>query len=137
MILMVDEEKRRMSTFKDYLEDEGYIVVFINDIHEAYVYVEQNHSQIQALILDIMMPWGDLFTREETGSGVLTGIRFYKKVRAAWLPETPVIIYTAVNRSHLSKAMLDEENCSFIGKPDPPSKVVRRLKQFGVLPETE
>ena len=135
MILIIDEETKRMETFKQYLEKIGYSGKLIGDIDEAYKYIESNKFKIRAIILDIMMPWGNLFTKEETESGILTGYVFYKKIRNNLVPKIPVIIYTALNKADLFRELRREENCSIVHKPDPPSKIITELKKFNVYPK--
>ena len=98
MILMIDDERRRMSTIKDYMESKGYIVELIYKINDVTSFVKTNLHDIDAIILDIMMPWGDLFTSEDTEFGLISRFKLYEYLRGELHFTRPIIVYTALNR---------------------------------------
>ena len=53
MIVMIDEEFRRMANVKDYLYEFGFNVILIRDVNSALKYIEEHTQDIEAIILDI------------------------------------------------------------------------------------
>ena len=66
-----------MSTIEDYMVSKGYIVELIYQIDDVTSFVKTNLHDIDAIILDIMMPWGDLFTSEDSEFGLISGFKLY------------------------------------------------------------
>ena len=135
MILMIDEEKRRMSTLQESLEELGYKVTFIDNVDTAYEFVASHQNSISAIILDIMMPWGESFSSEETKNGLLTGYMLLKKFRENISNIIPIIVYTAVNDPLLFKSINKEPNCTVFHKPESLSKIVTELQRLKIYPE--
>lgn len=136
MILMIDEERRRMVNIKNYLEETGYHVNLIDNVDDASKFIEMRLKDIDAIILDMMMPWGNLFSSESTELGVLTGFRLYEKIRIQYGYKIPIIIYTALHRPELFNALKKQRNCSIIPKPGPPSKIITELEKYNIYPLT-
>lgn len=134
MILMIDEETRRMSIVKEYLEEAGFQVSLIDNVDEACKFIQERFSDLKAIILDIMMPWGTLFTAEDTEVGIITGYKLYKKIRKNHGYKIPVIVYTALQKPDLLYKLRKEENCSVISKDDFASKITIELEKYGIRP---
>lgn len=135
MILMIDEEQRRMRATVDYLKELGYEVKILDDIDVAAQFVQVHRNEIQAIILDIMMPWGNVLTSEQTEVGIITGYVFYEKLRNEYNYSGPVIIYTALNRPSLLNGLKKHSNCAVVYKKGPSiRKIVNSLSKFGILP---
>jgi CheY-like chemotaxis protein len=134
MILIIDEEVRRISIIKDYLEEFKYSSLLIGDIDKADRFISEKYQEIDAIILDVMMPWGNVFSKDQTENGILTGYEFYKKIRKDHGYETPIIIYTALNRDDLLNRLKKQKNCAVIHKTDPVSKILEKLRKFKVFP---
>ena len=60
MILMVDNDGSRMEPLKEYLMLYGYDVELKMDVDGAMNFILENIGQIELIILDIMMPNGEL-----------------------------------------------------------------------------
>lgn len=134
MLLMVDEEYRRMSTVQEYLEKYGYTVNLIDNVDDAMDFIKSKYNLIDAIILDLMMPWGKLFSKEESEYGLLTGYLLFKKIRKEYGHSKPIIIYTAVNRAELINTIKKQENCYYIPKDKPAFKIITKLEELGVHP---
>jgi CheY-like chemotaxis protein len=132
MIIIVDEEKRRLSSIVLYLEECGYQAVIIDGVDEARDYVKQNFASIDAIILDLMMPWGAKYNVDNSCSGIITGYLFYNELRDELDYTGPVIIYTAAHRPDLFKKLRREVNCSILHKPDSVLRIIQELEKYGV-----
>ncbi|MDJ0657921.1 MAG: response regulator [Crocosphaera sp.] len=81
MILIVDDEPRRMEVYIEELKLSNYQVELAEDINEALDYFDKRQGEIELLILDIMMRSGKLSGEHGINGGLRTGIIFYKKIR--------------------------------------------------------
>jgi CheY-like chemotaxis protein len=135
MILLIDEEQRRMRATVDYLKELGYIVNILDNVDDADHFIEKHKNDIQAIILDIMMPWGNIFSSEQTEVGIITGAVFFERLRNKHHYNGPVIIYTALNKPALLNSLKQQANCVVVYKKGPSiSKIVAHLNTFGVQP---
>lgn len=134
MIIMVDDETNRMKTFREYLEEIGYEVVYLDKVLGACDFIQDNTARIEAIILDIMMPYGGFSSAEESDGGILTGVVFLKRLRQELLPNVPVIVLTAAKRHDKVRSLRHEPHCTLFLKPTPPSAVAEELKRLGVHP---
>jgi len=72
-LIWVDDEKRWVQPYVDYLKGVGYMVRLFPDIDTADQQYDQCVDAV-GIILDVMMPGGDLFTEEKTEEGHRTGL---------------------------------------------------------------
>ncbi len=97
MILFVDDEPRIMDSYKFHLEFNlqaiGKELHFFSKVDEAMGFYKNNFSELELIILDVMMPGGETFDFKETNGGIRTGFLFYKKIRED-LPKIPIFIFT-------------------------------------------
>lgn len=82
-VLVVDDESRMRKLVRDFLTQKGYSVLEAGDGEEALKVFEENQSQINLILLDVMMPKLD-------GWSVLRQIRQTSKL--------PIIMLTARRR---------------------------------------
>ncbi len=101
MILFVDDERRRMSSYVEAIELSNHQVIFESNVDDALGFFEKNCEQLKLLILDVMMPIGNSFDDERADNGLRTGICFYQKVRKL-NPSIPVIIFTNFRNNELT-----------------------------------
>lgn len=120
MILFVDEERRHMSGFVEELRLAGYEVEFqtgVDAASSAWMFLQSNAARVNLLILDIMMPPGEVFAKADTELGLRTGVRFFERVRQ-WLPDLPIIVLTNVSDVKVKERFEQEANCLFLRKED-------------------
>lgn len=117
MILFIDDEKREMESFVIELGFSGYEVEFKTNVDEAWDFLCANRSQIEVLILDIMMPTGNKFKDDDNHNGLRTGVRFYDDARAKF-PDISVIIFTNVADPKVAKKFEKEKKCRYFSKPN-------------------
>ena len=134
MILFVDDEARWVDSLVRELT-EKYEVSFYRDVDSAWQCFEEFPDDIELLILDIMMPPGNVFKEFDTDEGRRTGIFFYEKVRdrEPWLP---VIILTNVSDEEVIHRFRTEKNCWLFEKTDYlPYQIVQEVDQILTPPE--
>ena len=111
MILFIDDEKRYVRNYIEELE-ENFVVKYFNNVGDALEFIVSEESkEIEALVLDIMMPSNGFFVDDE----VEIGIQFYFKFRENF-PETKVFILTNVSRGDVRDLFEKEKNCFFYRK---------------------
>jgi CheY-like chemotaxis protein len=121
LILFIDDERRVMKSYKEYLElklsPEGYDVVFLEKIDAALDILENRAVEIDLIILDVMMPTGTKLDRKQTSDGLMTGVVFYDLIRNK-LPTLPVLVFTNYSDEDLEKRLKHDPNCRFLQKTD-------------------
>lgn len=132
MILFIDDDKRRMKSYVDELEYSEYVVEFKSDVDSAIEFFKHNQKQVELVILDIMMPAGNIFNNTQTENGLRTGICLYQEIRKQ--KETiPIIIFTNTSISG-DKSLNDIENNEmtlFCAKDSfVPKELVKQIKSL-------
>ena len=79
-ILFVDDDMRRMSSFVDMLEWEGYTVLGADTVDKARKLFRNLGKEIDLVILDLMMPPGEGDALEAVDYGRSTGLIFLREV---------------------------------------------------------
>jgi CheY-like chemotaxis protein len=104
MIIFIDDEKRRMSSYAEELEFSlDREVHFETDVDAALDFLNtQDPRAIELVILDVMMSPGKYFQNENTESGLKTGLLLYKKIRSQ-NKKVPIVIFTNASDAALTK----------------------------------
>ena len=130
MILMLDDERRIMSSYVEDLKLSGLDVEFSDDPEAALELLEGDATKVDLLILDLMMPPGERFEKVDTERGLRTGVRVYEAVRAM-APHLPVVILTNVSDPKIERRFRAEKNCSFFRKEQVlPFEFTKQVTEF-------
>ena len=103
MILFVDDEKQYVENVISEMESLGLRVRFCPTVDEALQALEAP-TDIEAIILDVMMPHGQSFTASETDDNMITGLRFLARIRQEGFG-VPVVLLTNLE---FGRAPVDE-----------------------------
>ena len=95
LVLLVDDDKLPMQFYVKALEEKGFKVRHCLEPGSALEFVGEKGSQIDAIILDIMMPPGDRYEHEHTNEGLRTGVFLLPDLRK-YCPNIPVVVLTNV-----------------------------------------
>lgn len=121
MILFVDDEPRIMDSYRLFLEDKlkeiGKELNFFSNVDETVAFFKANLSEIELVILDVMMPGGKAFSFNQSNGGLTTGFLLYQKIRKD-LPDIPVFIFTNSIDEDIENAVKKDENAKFLRKTD-------------------
>jgi CheY-like chemotaxis protein len=129
MILIVDDEARYIDIFAEELKLSGYEVSTQSDVDEALLFFEQNLSQIDLVIMDVMMPPGSSFAHMAP-DGLRTGVYLYNRIRER-VPQLPVIVFTNISDSGISKRFLGDSKCWYLRKSDVlPFELVEEIERI-------
>lgn len=118
MLLFIDDEPEYIENYELALNDMGFEVNIISDIDEALNFIKSPPDDLEAIILDIMMSFGNSFDEKETEQGTRTGIYFYKKIREN-LPQIQIFPLTNVTDETVKNHFEGDENCHFTFKKKP------------------
>jgi CheY-like chemotaxis protein len=86
-----------MSLYALELTDEGYSVTRLRSIDDAWTELQLNRYDL--IIVDLMMPPGNLLRDVDTHDGVISGYQFAKKVKERW-PSAKMILLSAAADSN-------------------------------------
>ena len=132
-IILIDDETRGMESYFQELKLEfqnKYEVIFVNDVDSAYESLQKDHDKIKLVILDIMMPPGELLKDVDTDDGLRTGARFHQKIRNI-LPQLPIILFTNCSSEELKDKINQYEQSKFLNKADYlPFELVDEINNF-------
>ena len=76
MILFVDDEPKYVAAYTQAFELSQFEVKMVPAVDEAWQILESQKEDVDAIILDVMMPHGKLFDVRETQDGLRTGLLF-------------------------------------------------------------
>lgn len=132
-VLIVDDDQYFAEPLIWELRERGYEVETCGAIED--VLSEDKKIRINKLpdcvILDIMMPHGEIFTKQETNRGAETGLRLLNIIHKEW-PNVPVIIVTVrddITLPGMKKQFGDTVRRIFL-KPTKPSEIVQCLREL-------
>ena len=118
MILFIDDEVNRgIKCYIEELEFSDYEVITKQDVDSAFKFLQDNFDKIRLIILDIMMPPGQLFRNHDTNDGITTGMSFYQKIRKI-SEEIPIIIFTNYTGQEVKNKIGIDENSIYLYKSD-------------------
>ena len=122
MILIVDDDQPRMSSFREMLTLLGKKHVMITRVREVPGYLRDHHAEIEVIVLDILMPDGALmatleneFDYQVRNRAEETGLILYKYVRSKY-PDIPILIHTVVRKPEILR-MLKKDGTAYLEKP--------------------
>jgi hypothetical protein len=102
MIVFLDDDKMYI---QDYLEELSSIctVHHEHNIDEAFEFIVKNSQVIKLLVLDMMIPSGNLLKGKDNDNGRRTGNLFIEELKNKIdLTLFPIIIFTHVNIQNIS-----------------------------------
>lgn len=76
------------------------------DPQEALTAIETEGGDLDLIILDIMLPLGEVFSKEEATLGLRTGVLLLRRIQEQ-LPSVPVLVLTGVNSEPIRREILD------------------------------
>ena len=115
IVLFVDDEPEWVESYVDELQARTVDARLERSIDQADQFLQKNLEHIALLILDIMMPPGQMFSHGGTEQGLRTGMKLYEKIRKN-APELPIIMLTNVRDERVKKRFSREPHCWFLNK---------------------
>ena len=134
LILCVDDELNLLDSYIRELEFD-YRVERISDIQKLFEFLIDNYSEIKLLILDVMMPPGNIDEQydKNTDKGMKTGLILYEIIREKY-PKLPIIVFTNVTKNEddqIVKQIAEDSQARFLQKEDYlPFELSEEIKSF-------
>jgi len=99
MILWVDDDLQiTLKPFMDEVREDGYELFMVQNPDEMWKILETRRTEIDAIIMDIMLPTGNTVDSAEARMGVITGLLILKKLKQNDdYSSIPVIIFTILS----------------------------------------
>jgi CheY-like chemotaxis protein len=116
MILFLDDDHNN-NLFCEELKEKGLPLKVFSKVDEAWEFLETTDEPLHIAIIDVMMPPGDLFTLEYTNDGLITGVRFYERLREK-SKGCRVFLLTNLTSSEVAQATLGDDNAKIRIKSD-------------------
>jgi CheY-like chemotaxis protein len=132
MIVFIDDERRRMSSYVEELELElNQEIHFETDVDSAIDFVNTKLTEINLIFLDMMMPPGKTFqNNSETEYGLRTGLLLYNRIRAQ-NNSIPIVIFTNTSGLNLPEEIKNDKQCRCLQKEDYlPWELVEEVKEL-------
>jgi CheY-like chemotaxis protein len=140
-VLLVDDNKLPMIYYVNELEQQGFQVKHFFEPDSALDFVKKERAGIVAILLDIMMPPGKKYQRQDTYEGLRTGVLLYPDLRRL-CPTVPVIVLTNVSDQETLGQFREGSLLKVVQKLDyPPFELAllvgEMIQQAGGGPEEE
>lgn len=130
LVLMVDDDRLPMSYYVKALEKEGFNVEHCLEPDSALDFANKKGSEIDLIILDVMMPPGKVFEKEDTHEGLRTGVFLLKEIRKI-CSNMPIVILTNVKNSKTLDEFVDKPMIRIIQKIDcPPFDLIEIVNEI-------
>ena len=126
MILVIDDDKQFASALTALIEKAGNAALAVHTTGDAMKVLHDSGSEVQCVILDIMMPSGEAYSRSATADGRYTGMQVFTSIRAL-LPEVPVLITTVLRETHVIEWFRSQYRCQVWLKPFAYSELVKEI----------
>ncbi len=138
-ILLVDDQQQAMRYHWSALERAGYSVTRCETTREAVRSYNDDHFDL--IILDRMLPPGEVLDGSETEMDLRTGYRIYEDLRQRHhLKSVPIIIFTNFYETETAQEIEGkDERAIVLGKDTIPSELVNEIRgmveHYPVAPE--
>lgn len=105
-ILCIDEDVGILQSHYDHLELFGHHdLVIATDPEETIEAIDRWGDGIDVIILDIMLPVGEMFGVEEANLGLTTGVLLLEQIKGV-LPDVPIVVLTAIANQAVKQRIL-------------------------------
>lgn len=128
-ILFIDDDIRRASSHIEMIELSGRVVELANSAHGAVETFSRSKGAYSCVILDMMMPAGQLCTAEETNFGRTTGLVLLKKLRDIDA-SIPIVVLTVDRSPDTVQKAMSLGATEYLLKPVRPSRLIEVLDRI-------
>jgi CheY-like chemotaxis protein len=115
-LLFIDDDRRRMAKYVAELEDNEYEVIFEDKVDSALSTL-RSQPDLDLVVLDISIPPGDEYRREDTVGGTRTGLALYDTIRTE-RPGLRIVALTNVADQRVAEYFARDPLCQLVRKPD-------------------
>ena len=118
-VLVVDDDELPMMFYREALKRQGYDVHQCRDPDSTLEFARQKAPAIAAIVLDIMMDPGVVYSNQNTNQGLRTGVLLYRDLRQV-CPDVPVVVLTNVVDTETLREFEGQQAVRVIQKIDCP-----------------
>lgn len=126
-ILLIDDNFGPLQYYKKALEHSDskiYKVYHVEDPDSALKFLMSKGSILDLIILDIMLPPGKSYKKEDTRGGLFTGIFLFRDIKKEY-PKIPIIFLTNVTNPRVLDLLDEDRSLKIFQKIDtPPFKLL-------------
>jgi CheY-like chemotaxis protein len=116
MILVIDDNPKRVQMDVEELEHRAFEVMLVDNVDEAIARLRESIAGIEAVVCDIMMPPGTL-GGDRTRDGLRSGLSIVNTIRQL-SEKLPIIVFTNVAKEDLGSNLLSGKHIAYLYKPD-------------------
>ena len=134
-IVIIDDDKVQIRQFKQALSAADFEVILVSEtLGLVPIFEGKEHQNATFFLVDMVMPAGKLYEKEETANGMYTGLFVSRDLRKKF-PAHPIILWTSAHVDEVLKAAEKHaskiHNCHYTKKIDmSPSELVDELTYF-------
>ena len=130
LILLIDDDRLPMQFYVKALQLKSFKVKQCFEPDSTLDFVGKKASQINAIILDIMLPPGKTYEHEDTNEGLRTGVFLLKDIRK-YCPNTPVVVLTNVKNPETLSEFREKSLVEVVQKKDcPPFELAKIVDEM-------
>lgn len=130
-ILYIDDEadSEKFESKFALMREEGIEVTIAINVDEVLPLLRKLYRELDLIILDIIMPYENYYTKEETNGGSCTGLSILKDIRKEF-KDIPIII-VSIHRRKNAKGILEEYRIiKYLEKPINTSHLIAAIKDI-------
>ncbi|HUU40653.1 MAG TPA: hypothetical protein VMW42_06925 [Desulfatiglandales bacterium] len=132
-ILWVDDDIRSafLNPFADEFKDEGYRIISASSPEEMWNVLAKSGSDVDVIIMDMMLPVGSSVPPSEAKLGIHTGIYLIKKLKEMKkYSNTPIICFSIIGDQEVLD-WANREKIIFLKKQETfPDELVSKVKSL-------
>ncbi len=132
-ILIIDDDLNTNFYLKQFLvEIKEWEVILESSPKEGLKLIQSAGNQLDAIILDVMMPPDDSINIEASNQGRRTGLLLLEKITELTQSKIPVILLTARQalEEELDELGLNKQVAAYLRKPTSTTEIVNRIEQI-------
>jgi len=134
-IVIVDDDRLLTKAYVRALHLEGYDVRLVTSVSQCKKLLQKKKRlKVDMFIVDLVMPPGKIFPRDECSDGTLTGLFLAHDLRKKY-KSTPIVLYSftsfryaTVQAKRVARIL---RRCAFVRKADyPPMRLVEFIRHY-------
>lgn len=132
MIVLIDDNLFDLFPWVNALRGAGFDCAGFTDMKTGLAFVEKRRDEVQAVVVDAMMPIGS-YDFAKTQGGLSTGVVGVKDLLSRW-PDMPVVMLTVCARVSLGTADIPRGVAVVSKALDMPEDLVKAVKDATCQP---
>ncbi|MBN1466148.1 response regulator [candidate division KSB1 bacterium] len=126
-IVWIDDDVYRTELLRENLEElYACQISFFQKYSDGIQMLQNSHAKIDAVMLDIMMPPGELFDPHDVDDGRITGLRLYEIIRKYY--SGPIILYSNFrDRTTINFYVKNDSYVKYLKKPALAEDILQKI----------